>query len=196
VVRNVAGVQGVADTFHLKADRDLMKTIQVAGTIWPIPDSWEERGDGVHEGADTVGELSRLMYAKGYDFGHFLAMAVPTMIIEALVRVGYGVKRLHEGHALMDAVPFAIPGRPRPPKLQTMLFAAHLIATGVNAGRVAITKNPLDINYPEWVMFAKSSFHQLKWVFVEKEVERLAHVQTKVDGEWDELHKAMTSWWR
>jgi hypothetical protein len=41
-----------------------------------------------------------------------------------------------------------------------MLFVAHMIATSVNAGRVAITRNPLAINDPEWVMFAKLGFRQ------------------------------------
>lgn len=150
-----------------------------------------EFGDGKY----TVGQLSRLMYAKGYDFGHFLAMSVPTMMIEALVRVAYTVKRVLEGHTLPESLPLALPGRPRPPKLQTLLFISHLIATGVNAGRLTLTKNPLVINYPEWIAFAKIGFQQLKWVLFQKEEERLAHVRGKVDEGWDELNAAMTQWW-
>lgn len=147
-------------------------------------------------GEYTVGQLSRLMYVKGYDFGHFLAMSIPTMIIEGLVRLAYAVKRLIEGRELHDSLPLAISGQPRPPKLQTMLFTAHLIATSVNVGRVAVTKNPLAVNYPEWIMFAKSAIQQLKWTFFEKEAQRLTHVQTKIDEDWDDLNRAMTQAWR
>jgi hypothetical protein len=62
-----------------------------------------------------------------------------------------------------------------------MLFVAHMIATSVNAGRVAITRTPLAINDPEWVMFAKLGFRQLKWTLFDKEAERLAHVQNIIE---------------
>jgi hypothetical protein len=149
----------------------------------------------IGKGEHTIGELARLMYAKGYDFGHFLAMSIPTMMIETIVRIAYAMKRLREGHDLVDALPISIPGRTRPPKLQTMLFVAHLLATGVNAGRVAITKNPLAINYPEWLAFAKTALQQLRWVLFEKEEVRLAHVQKRIDGDWDALRHAMALSW-
>ena len=147
------------------------------------------------KGEHTIGEISRLMYAKGYDFGHFLAMSVPVLIIEVLVRIAYCVKRLAEGHTLMESLPFNLPGKPRQPKLQTMLFVAHLIATSVNGGRAYLTSNPLAINYPQWVMFAKSSLSQLKWVLIEKEAERLSFVQSRIDNEWEILNMDLAKWW-
>ena len=109
----------------------------------------------------TVGELSRTMYTKGYDFGHFLAMSIPVAIIEVVVRLFYFAKRLHEGYSFLDALPINIPGKSRKPKLQTMLFTAHTIATAANAGKVYFAANPLGINLPQWLWFIKNSYHQL-----------------------------------
>lgn len=142
----------------------------------------------------TVGEVSRQMYRAGYDFGHFLAMSTVPALIEVLVRVAYCVKRLCEGHDLADALPLNLPGRSRQPKLQTMLFTAHLIATGVNAGRLALTTNPMGINYPEWLAFGKSALQQLSWTLLEKEAERSAHVQKTVDARWVELDAFVNEW--
>ncbi|HOO77407.1 MAG TPA: hypothetical protein PLI51_02375 [bacterium] len=147
------------------------------------------------KGDRTVGEIARLMYVKGYDFGHFLAMSVPVLLIEVIVRVAYCVKRLKEGHDLAGALPLNLPGKPHQPKLQTMLFTAHLISTAVNGTRAYLTSNPLAINYPQWIMFAKSSFQQCRWVLFKKEQERLAHTQAKMDNEWEVLNKDLSAWW-
>lgn len=144
----------------------------------------------------TIGEVVRLMYVQGYDFGHFLAMSVCPLIIESLVRLSYAAKRLTEGHDILDCVPFGLPGKPSPPKLNTMLFTAHLIATGVNAGRVCLSQNPLAVNYPEWIAFAKYSIVQLNWALVGKEAARLAHVQKTIDHRWSELNSTMEICWK
>ena len=136
----------------------------------------------------TIGELSRTMYTKGYDFGHFLAMSIPVAIIEVVVRLFYFAKRLYEGHGFLDALPINIPGRPRKPKLQTMLFTAHAVATAANAGKVYFTMNPLGVNLPQWLWFIKSSYHQLKWIAWTKENERLALIQKKLDDDWQHVN--------
>ncbi len=143
------------------------------------------------KGGHTVGEMARLMHARGYNFGHFLAMSVPTLLIEVLVRVAYFVKRLSEGHELADALPFSIPGRPPQPKLNTMLFTAHLIAAATNGGRAALTKNPLAINYPEWIVFGKVALQQLRWVLYQKEQARFNFVQSRLDADWESLQTAL-----
>lgn len=53
--------------------------------------------------------------------------------------------------------------REKYPKLATMLFLGHSVATAVNAGKVAFTENPMAINYPQWIAFTKYSYSQLKW---------------------------------
>lgn len=143
----------------------------------------------------TVGELARAMYGQGYDFGHFLAMSVPVMLIEVLVRVFYFAKRLNEGHSFLESLPVNIPGKKRQPKLQSMLFTAHTIATAANAGKVYFTQNPLSINFPQWLWFFKSSIHQLKWIAWDKENERFDHTQKSLDQDWDQVNKALINEW-
>ncbi len=146
-------------------------------------------------GGRTIGELSRTMYAKGYDFGHFLAMSIPVMIIEVIVRLGYFAKRLYEKHSFMDSIPFDIPTRKRQPKLQTMLFTAHTIATAANAGKVYFTKNPLAINLAQWQWYAKVAYSQLRWVLFTKEAERLELVQNAIDTDWQHINDELLKGW-
>lgn len=143
----------------------------------------------------TIGELSRAMYANGYDFGHFLAMSVPVMIIEVMVRLLYFAKRMHEKHSFADSVPFDIPFRKRQPKLQTMLFTAHTIATAANAGKVYFMKNPMAINLPQWQWYAKVSYSQLRWVLFTKEGERLELVQKEIDRDWQHVNDQLSQGW-
>ena len=94
------------------------------------------------------------------------------MIIEFGVRIAYAIKRVKEGHSLRDSIPLTT-NRDKRPKLGTMLFTAHTIATAVNAGKVAVAANTgvdnpfLAINYPQWLAFMKFSIQQLKWVLFE-----------------------------
>ncbi len=143
----------------------------------------------------TVGELARTMYAQGYDFGHFLAMSIPVLIIEVIVRTFYFLKRLSEGHGFMQSIPINVPGEPHKPKLQTMLFMAHTIATAANAGKVTFTSNPLAINFPQWIWFFKSAMQQLKWVAWTKEEERFAYVQKKLDCDWENVNDNLLAEW-
>ncbi len=143
----------------------------------------------------TVAELSRYMYLKGYDFGYFLAMSVPVMIIEVLVRTFYFLKRMQEGHGFIESLPLNIAGQPRKPKLQTMLLTAHVIATAANAGKVYFTQNPLAINLPQWLWMCKSTYHQIKWLVWEKENERLAHTQEKLDEDWQSVNDKLSEQW-
>lgn len=74
-------------------------------------------------------------------------MSIPVLIIEVIVRTFYFLKRLSEGHGFMQSIPINVPGEPHKPKLQTMLFMAHTIATAANTGKVTFTSNPLAINF-------------------------------------------------
>ena len=56
----------------------------------------------------------------------------------------------------------------KPKKLATMLFIGQAGATAVNAGKVYFKKNPMAINYPQWIAFAKYSYSQVKWMILEK----------------------------
>ena len=129
----------------------------------------------VGEEEQTIAEIVQGMYYEGYDFIHFCTLSIPVMIVEVVTRIGYGVKRIKEGHAIKDSIPFSL-SREKHPKLGTMLFIGHSAATAINAGKVYFTKNPMAINYPQWIVFAKYSYQQLKWVVLQKPNARDAYV--------------------
>lgn len=143
----------------------------------------------------TIGEVARIMYRSGYDFRHFTAMTSAPLLIEVLVRLSYLAKRLHEGYSLTEALPVSGPGH-RHPKLPTMLFAAHLLATAANAGKVALGQNPLLINYPQWLAFFRYALPQLKWVLLDRENEKLAYIQAQIDETWQTLDQNLAETWR
>lgn len=124
----------------------------------------------------TIAEIVQGMYYEGYDFIHFCMLSIPVMIVEVVTRIGYAFKRIKEGHSIKDSIPFSLK-REKHPKLATMLFIGHSAATAVNAGKVYFTKNPIAINYPQWIAFAKYSYKQLKWVLLEKPNARDAYVR-------------------
>ena len=127
----------------------------------------------------TIAEIVQGMYYEGYDFIHFYSMSIPTMLVEVIVRMGYAFKRINEGHAIKDSIPVSL-NREKHPKLATMLFLGHSVATAVNAGKVAFTENPMAINYAQWIAFTKYSYSQLKWAVMEKPAMRDAYVTGKI----------------
>lgn len=143
----------------------------------------------IGEEEQTVAEIVQGMYYEGYDFIHFCTLSIPVMIVEVVTRIGYAIKRIKEGHSIKDSIPLSI-NRDKNPKLATMLFIGHSAATAVNAGKVFFTKNPMAINYPQWLAFAKYSFQQLKWVIIEKPNARDAYVRGIIN---EELEKVIMS---
>ena len=134
----------------------------------------------------TVAEIVQGMYYEGYDFIHFCSMSIPVMITEVIVRISYAFKRIKEGYKIKDSIPFSL-NREKHPKLATMLFVAHSGAAAINAGKVLFTENPMSINYPQWIAFAKYSYMQLKWVVIEKPAAREAYVNGKLNANWEKL---------
>ncbi len=138
----------------------------------------------IGEEEQTIAEIVQGMYYEGYDFIHFCSMSVPAMLVEVIVRLGYAVKRIKEGHPVKDSIPFSL-NREKHPKLATMLFMAHAGATAANAGKVYFTKNPVAINYPQWIAFAKYSYCQLRWTLVKKPALKDAYVSGRINEELD-----------
>lgn len=143
----------------------------------------------IGEEEQTIAEIVQGMYYEGYDFIHFCSLSIPVMITEVIVRLGYAVKRVKEGNRIVDSIPLSF-NREKRPKLGTMLFIAHAGATAVNAEMIYFTKNPMAINYPQWIAFAKYSYSQLKWVVINKPDARNAYVMGRID---EELQEAIDS---
>lgn len=131
----------------------------------------------------TIAEIVQGMYYVGYDFIHFCSLSIPVMITEVIVRISYAFKRIKEGNRVCDSIPFSLK-RDKHPKLATMLFIAQAGATAINAGKVYFTKNPMAINYPQWIAFAKYSYKQLKWAIIEKPAAKDAYISDKLEENW------------
>ncbi|MCP1110552.1 hypothetical protein [Ohessyouella blattaphilus] len=141
----------------------------------------------IGEEEQTIAEIVQGMYYEGYDFIHFCSMSIPVMITEVIIRLGYGFKRIKEGNSIKESIPFSL-NREKHPKLATMLFVGHSAATTINVGKVYFTKNPMAINYPQWMAFAKYSYSQLKWVVMEKPELRDAYVSGKINEKLQEVY--------
>ena len=140
----------------------------------------------VGEEEQTIAEIVQGMYYEGYDFIHFCTLSIPVMIVEVVTRIGYAFKHIKEGHSVKESIPFSM-NREKHPKLATMLFIGHSASTAVNAGKVYFTQNPMAINYPQWLAFAKYSYKQLKWVLIEKPNARDAYVTGRLNEQLAEV---------
>jgi hypothetical protein len=143
----------------------------------------------------TIAEIVQGMYYEGYDFRHFCSMSIPVMIIEVIVRLSYCIKRMNEGYSLKESLPISL-NREKNPKLETMLWLAHVTSTGINAGKVVFTGNPLAINYPQWVTFITYTIQELKWILYEKAALRRNYVQGFIDREWETINATLEETWR
>lgn len=145
----------------------------------------------ISEEEQTIAEIVQGMYYEGYDFIHFCSMSIPMMITEVVIRLGYSCKRIKEGNSIKESIPFSL-NHEKHPKLETMLFIGHSTATTINAGKIYFTKNPMAINYPQWIAFAKYSYKHLKWVLIEKPELRDAYVRGEINEElqisYDEIN--------
>ena len=64
-----------------------------------------------------------------------------------------------------------------------MLFIGHSAATAINAGKVYFSQDPMAINYPQWLAFAKYSYQQLRWSLVTKPDLREKYVLGEIGDE-------------
>ena len=64
---------------------------------------------------------------------------------------------------------------------------------GVNAGKVYFTQNPMAINYPQWIAFAKYSYQQLKGVLIEKPSARDGYVRGIINEQLAEIFEDVDS---
>lgn len=74
----------------------------------------------IGEEEQTIAEIVQGMYYEGYDFIHFCSMSMLTMIIEVIIRLGYGIKRIKEGNSIKESITFSL-NREKHPKLCTMI---------------------------------------------------------------------------
>ncbi|MBX9791923.1 MAG: hypothetical protein K2Y37_23620 [Pirellulales bacterium] len=131
----------------------------------------------------TIAELARAMYASGYDFRHFLAGSIPTVLIEVLVRGFFVVRRWGQETDELGALP-ALRGR----ALGRMLFVAHATSAAINAGTIAVTQNPLLLNWSQWLALLRYLMPEAYRLVYGHAAAREAHLQAYVSRGWDDLH--------
>lgn len=107
--------------------------------------------------SQSVADLTRWMYGRGYDARHFATMSVVPLVVESVVRVaffGRNCSRLVTDGA--SPVNLTL-------KRDEMLLAAHAIAASTNALKVALMQgNPLALNQAVWMSVAASAFRWMK----------------------------------
>ena len=94
----------------------------------------------------TIAETARRMYLEGYDFRHFVAGGLTTLIVEIIVRGAWLIRRLDEGRTFRASLPDAAM-----PRLRRQLLLAHATAAAVDGGKICITKNPIALNWAQWL---------------------------------------------
>ena len=135
----------------------------------------------------TIAELARAMYRSGYDFRHFLAGGVCVALIEAIVRIAYFAREIHEGKRFQEAVPVG-----NLPRLRTGLLLAHSTAAAINAGKIAVTQNPLAMNWAQWLAFFRYLLPQLHWTLMGKEKACRRFIDERLDEGWDKIETELS----
>ncbi|MBC8146597.1 MAG: hypothetical protein H8E98_01260 [Bacteroidetes bacterium] len=143
----------------------------------------------------TIADISRWMYLNGYDLRHFLTMAISTASIEIIIRAYHYLSNIENKEQLKNSTKHSISSRELSNiqfnlKLHKMLFLSHSIAAGGNALKIfSYQGNPLAINIPQWLMFAKESVKMGKAILRDKTPEKIDRNRTNIDKEWDEIRK-------
>ena len=76
-----------------------------------------------------------------------------------------------------------------------MLLLAHGVASGVNAGKIAVTRNPLALNYPQWLACIRYLLPHLTWMTSGKAQAEGRFIQAKLDAGWSELNITFEALW-
>ncbi|WP_259201837.1 hypothetical protein [Arhodomonas aquaeolei] len=139
----------------------------------------------------SIADVAGAMYREGYDFGHFVGSGIPVLLVEAVVRTGWVLRRLNDGAKFQESLPTA-----SEPRLRTMLLLAHGVASGVNAGKITVTRNPLALNYPQWLACIRYLLPHLTWMTSGKHRARGAFIQGKLDERWSEINGGFETVWR
>ena len=131
------------------------------------------------------GDMPKLlmsMYEKGYNFSHFIAMGIPCLMIEVIVRISYFVYSVYKGNSFMESIPI------NKTKLDKMLFYSYLITTSCNTIKTIGTQNIFAFNPNLWAMTLRYGLSEFKrWTTNEKERKRHEYVISIYEKRFQEL---------
>lgn len=141
----------------------------------------------------TIADISRWMYLNGYDLRHFITMSVPVTVIEIIVRGYHYLSCLDSAEQLQYPLHTSIANREMYQiqsnlKLHKMLFLAHAISASGNALKIfTYAGNPLAINFPQWLFFAKESVTILQAFTRDTTPEKIVRNRGNINDDWDEI---------
>jgi hypothetical protein len=143
--------------------------------------------EGIPLGDSNFGKQIEWMYVNGYDFRQFVVTSIPMAIMEVVLRALYVVKQMKLygagfGETLCDTMPLRMN-----PRFRIMLALAYGTSSCVNAGKVYVTQNLLNINYASWMGLAWNGFHALRWALLERHLKLWGEIESKEIAELEEV---------
>lgn len=135
--------------------------------------------EGIPVGDSTFGRQIEWMFVNGYDFRQFVTTAIPMTIMEVLLRAFYVAKQVKlYGAPFGETVMDTMPGRLNP-RFRMMLAMAYGTCSAVNAGKVCVTSDILNVNYAAWAGLVWNGFHALKWALLDRQLKLWKEIEAK-----------------
>ena len=124
--------------------------------------------NGIPVGRSDLGKQVEYMYVNGYDFRQFAVTNIPALIMEVVMRTSYAAEQFKRasqpiGQALVETLPARMN-----PRFRVMLAIGYGCMSGVNAGRMYVTRNIMTLNYAAWMGLVWNGFHALKWALLDR----------------------------
>lgn len=186
---------GIANwIMHIISDMSGSSGSKGRGSGVPIPFyelfQWLNIGKvGQHQ--KTIADISVLVFEQGYDLRHGMAMSIPVLMNELIVRFLWALKLyFKDGKTIKEILELR-----KSKVLKRMLFSAHgcfcLIDLGDAFVRNAVNPEPVSklvgmltrMNLIAWVRFGKLGFDEIK-ILLSKEYEKQKYVNEKLNDEW------------
>ena len=120
---------------------------------------------------ESVGKNVEYMYLKGYDMRQFVVSSIPVAIMEILLRVCWVIKGIAKDNknlwtSLSQTAPLKMHK-----KFRMITAMSYGVLCGINAGKIYVTKDILNLNYAAWLGLIWNGFHALKWALFDKHFE-------------------------
>ena len=123
-----------------------------------------------------LGNLTRYMYAQGYDLRHFVTLSLVPAIAEVMIRTYYGVRTYDRSTTNPNTIGHRL-------KLSQLLLLTHTLLGGTNLLKVGLAGwNPLAFNYAQFLALAKQLLAVLKLSY-----DRQAAIEQELLQGWQDL---------
>ena len=148
----------------------------------------------------TFAELSVEVFEKGYDARFGVAMAIPVVLNDLLVRLCFALKRRFYHHLPMkECIPFDANPIQRQPELRRMLLVAHgtmcVIDAGdavLESGGVAVT-GALRLNVFAYIRLSQLGFSEIRAIYRQNHID-IRKLTKDTDSEWKRLYEETRNW--